>query len=288
MVRTAPKRISTPDQNCRSTHVDPRRSLLRLICRAALALSLLACAGGTAGTSQGVTPDNFLGYQPIPPQPAPTYEEYDPSTKATTEKRWSSLEKKQILALLPLQYSESSVRKIESSGDIKYLTASVSGDAGSYEVIMDYMKCRVEDVLNDGKSLGVGRIGVGFRITAAIVTHTASINLGSLLAIGAEAKNGTLAGSLRVEVIGIDSPDVTTLIPLNAELDQTSLQSALQALATVKAKIWDDNTSLTPHILAIRQQERGHRDEITHRAGRHTATQQSPQSSAGISDSQRK
>jgi len=77
------------------------------------------------------------------------------------------------------------------------------------------MKYRVEDVSEgadgSGESLGTARIGVGLRIKAVVQTTEVGLNLGSLIAIGAE-------------VIGIDSPDVTNLIPLTSEIDQTSIQ----------------------------------------------------------------
>jgi len=58
-------------------------------------------------------------------------------------------------------------------------------------------------------------------------------------------------------VIGIDSPDVTNLIPLTSEIDQTSIQGALQALASIKTKISEADTRLTPHVVAIRQAKAG-------------------------------
>ena len=42
--------------------------------------------------------------------------------------------------LLPLQSAQVSVSESNSSGKISYLDGLVSGERGSYEVIMDYMK----------------------------------------------------------------------------------------------------------------------------------------------------
>jgi len=98
---------------------------------------------------------------------------------------------------------------------------------------------------------------VGLRIKAVVQTTEVGLNLGSLIAIGAEARRGTLRGGISVDVIGIDSPDVTNLIPLTSEIDQTSIQGALQALASIKTKISEADTRLTPHVVAIRQAKAG-------------------------------
>ncbi len=64
-------------------------------------------------------------------------------------------------------------------------------------------------------------------------------------------------------VIGNDSRDVTNLIPITSQLDQTSIQSALQALAAVKTKMWDSGeTTLTPYIVAVQQRRDNSVDRI--------------------------
>lgn len=86
-----------------------------------------------------------------------------------------------------------------------------------------------------------------------MVTLQNNINLSSLESIGLEAKSGNLAGGISVDIIGMDSESITNLAPLTSEIDQTSIQSALQALSSIKSKLLDDSTSITPHFIAIRQ-----------------------------------
>ena len=38
---------------------------------------------------------------------------------------------------------------------------------------------------------------------------------------------------------------------MTSEINQTAIQSALQALASVKAKLWEDEISITPHLIAM-------------------------------------
>jgi len=117
---------------------------------------------------------------------------------------------------------------------------------------MDYMKYRDEPIVDsDGKVLGNGRVGIGLRLVAEISTAKADLNLGSLLVIGVNAKLGYLKGSLYVNVIGMDSSDITNLIPLTSVIDETAIQAALQSLAAVKSKIHDNATLLTPHVVAV-------------------------------------
>ena len=146
------------------------------------------------------------------------------------------------------------MRKTDVSGQVTYLVSSLSLERGSYEVIMDYMKYRVEDAYGEnGDYIGNARVGVGLRIKALIVTNKANLNLGSITAIGLQANLGHLSGGISVDVVGIDSEAVTNLIPLTSEIDETAIQLALQALASIKSKLWEDDTTITPHIVAIRQ-----------------------------------
>ena len=117
---------------------------------------------------------------------------------------------------------------------------------------MDYVKFRDEPIVDSsGKVIRKGRVGVGLRLVAELSTSKANLDLGSLLAIGINAKSGNLKGSLFVNVIGVDSSDITNLIPLSMVIDETSIQAALQSLAAIKSKIYDAKTQLTPHVVAV-------------------------------------
>jgi hypothetical protein len=225
---------------------------------------LAGCASN--GTPQDPNSENYLGYQAIDPLPVDKVMLYEKpneqpprlSSGQMKEVYWAEFinEPCMVRELLPLQTAQVSVLKNDVSGKVSYLTASVSGDSGSYTVIMDYMKYRVEDVVNEANNneyLGTARIGVGLRIKAVLVTNNTNLNFASLMAIGVEAKQGNLKGSISVDVIGMDSEAITDLIPLTSEIDQTSIQAALQALASIKTKMYEDKTKLTPHLVAIRQ-----------------------------------
>lgn len=235
----------------------------RSIILAVLVLSAgCALVGGnnSRSASTGVLPNDYLGYQPIDPLPAKRVEIYDGSNGQMEEALWVSItDGNQVRDLLPLQSAQVSVSRIDESGAIRYVSDSVTGGRGIYMVVMDYMKYRVEDVFDEKgqEYVGNGRIGVGLRIRAVVNTSQAKLNVGSLLALGLEAERKALQGSICVDVVGIDSADVTNLIPLTSEIDQTSIQAALQALASIKTKVFDGDTKLTPHLVAVRQARAG-------------------------------
>ncbi len=234
----------------------------KLLCLAFITIAFSGCAMLQTSkkvitpenyASVGVAANQYKGYRPIDPLPISKVKKYDSSSDTEKEVFWASiLDRQEKRSLLPIQSSQVMVTKKEIEGTIRYLTASVSGEIGEYSVVMDYMKYRVEEVLdNSSRFLGNGRIGVGLRIKAEVNTNKAGLNLGSILSLGVEASRGNLSGGISVDIIGIDSEGVTNLIPMTSEIDQTAIQGALQALASVKAKLWEDDVTITPHLVAI-------------------------------------
>lgn len=220
---------------------------------------------------QIINSENYLGYQPVDPVPVLKVMIIDTTDKANIEKEiyWACIsDVRQKRELLPIQSAQVSLTKSDISGKIGYLGSSISAEKGSYCVTMDYMKYRIENIYdNNGEYIGNGRVGIGLRIKADVVTTKSNLNIGSLSALGLEAKYGHLRGGISVDIIGIDSEDITNLIPLTSEIDQTSIQSSLQALASIKTKIWENETTLTPHLVAISQarpnMERNIRNQIS-------------------------
>jgi len=226
--------------------------------------------------SSGIDPDKYLDYQPIDPLPVAKVEVFN-GTSIEGE-YWAKLDAEAKRKALPNQSSAVSVSKSDYSGKIEYLGSSVSGDTGSYKVVMDYMKYRVESIYDtsSGEYLGVGKVGVGLRITADIETSSVGINMASLLSIGAEAKAGNLSGGIVVDVIGIDSKDVTNLLPLTSEIDQSSIQSALQSLASIKTKIFEDGVEITPHLVALKQAKPDQKSKLLLEAQQQESSQAKP------------
>jgi hypothetical protein len=225
-------------------------------------LALVAC--GPKYVDVTTDESQFRGYIPIEPIPVNTVRVFDTTCSGYVETCWASLSPREILALLPLQTAEVSVRQLDAQSSMKFIGSSASVEVGNYEVVMDYMKYLTDTVVTkDSVYIGSRKIGIGLRMTARVRTSKSDINISGLSALATQATLSHLSGSLSVNVIGIDSRDVTNLIPITSQLDQSSIEAALQALAAVKTKMWDTlETTITPHIVAVQQRVDSSLDQI--------------------------
>jgi hypothetical protein len=197
-------------------------------------------------------------FVPIDPLPFETVSYTKPDGTKVKGVSWAAIPSSTIRSLLPNQEAFMTTYKLAASGDIRYLTSNVSAEAGVYRVIMDYVQYRVEDIYDeDGDKIGIGRVGIGMRIKANIETLKSGVDLGSLLALGVAARLGQVRGSLTVAVLGLQSPEITTLFPTPSEINETSIQKSLEALAAIKSKIGDNATLLTPQIVSVKTQNAG-------------------------------
>jgi hypothetical protein len=195
----------------------------------------------------------YQEFVPVDPIESPKVTFYD-STGASVTKAWAQLTNKQIRDLLPNIYTDIAVAKRDASGNLIYLVAKATTEAGDYRVVMDYTRYRPESVVDSTskKELGTRRVGVGMRMTADIHTTKSNIDLSSLFALGVAAFLSKLSGSLAVHILGIGPADVDSLTLTNAKIDETSIQKTLEGMAAIKAKIADDNTVLTPQVLWVK------------------------------------
>lgn len=141
-----------------------------------------------------------------------------------------------------------SILELTANGEINLGTAAVSSKNKYYRIVMDYSKHRTVSPNPSGS----GRIGVGLRLVAKVKTNKADVNLGDLFAIGVASEAEHVEGTLTIEVIGIKSKDVTNIIPFPSEINPTTIQNAMQALATIKSKIYDENTEIFPQVIAVK------------------------------------
>ncbi len=197
--------------------------------------------------------NGYKEFVPVDPIESPRVTYYD-STGTSVTKAWAQLSNKQIRDILPNIYTDISVAKRDVSGNLTYLVAKSTAEAGNYRVVMDYTKYRPESVVdgNSKKELGLGRIGVGLRMTADIQTTKSNIDLGSLFALGVAASLNKLSGTLSVQILGIGTDDVDSLTLTNAKIDETSIQKTLEGMAAIKSKIADSKTTLTPQVLWVK------------------------------------
>ena len=216
---------------------------------------LLISCDSTKVLTQGKTYENFRGFEPI--DPIEYLEEVAIVENGEIVFKYPlKLKKNEILGFLANETVLVSVGQFSSDGKLGYGPASFSIKNSNYKITMDYMKFATLREKNEkGEIAGYKRVGVGLRIIANVSAMESGINLGDLFAIGLAAKANKVSGTLMLEIIGIKSKDVTAVLPLPSEINQSTIQSAMQAMATIKSKIYEDGTDLYPQVMAIKSEE---------------------------------
>lgn len=194
----------------------------------------------------------FQGYAPRDPIHLPGFDVVENGD--TLSRYWSDMTSEEIRLSLPYTDDVVLVQDRNKRRRIPFSDVAITGEKGDYAVYNDYMKYRLEKLRGeDGSLLGVGKVGVGVRVIAEITTRERNLRLPDLFSLAAEAQSGNLTGSLNLKVIGMESKDITMLMPMGTEINDTSISMAFQAVAAVKAKLYDRDVRLTPHIYAVRE-----------------------------------
>jgi len=208
--------------------------------------------------------DGYILQPPGLSSPLITY--YDGATGQQVTKPWASLSNDQINKILSDTHATISVSQYNASGTVSYEAASATASAGRYQVIMNYCNFVGEDVQDPTTHalIGQGRVGVGLRLTALIITTKADINLGSVLALGVAADEGTVRGTMSVDSIGIRIAGNAGPILSNTTIDESSIQKTLEAIAVIQSKIADPTTYLDPQLIEIKPAPGQNPDNIRH------------------------
>lgn len=177
-----------------------------------------------------------------------------------------------VLDALPDETMRLAIGQIDISGNITYGPVALSAANSSYIVTVDYIKSNTHPlfvkkgsirqdgsfaayVVDDPKVADISvpvYIGVGLRVTATLNTKRAGINLGNLIAIGAAAQANQLTGTLVVQTLGLTGENISTALPIPSDVSVGSIQSAIQALGTMKAKLYDTSkTRIEPRVVGV-------------------------------------
>lgn len=165
------------------------------------------------------------------------------------------------------------VNTLDSNADASAGVVSTSVKGKSYVLIVDYIKyfsCSQRIVTNytcvdrRGKKKGVAGtvnrsfestvpiyIGIGLRIRAEFKALQGGLNISGLPALAIAANANGIAGRLTVQTLGITGQEVTNLLPLLSDISVASIQSAVQAVGAIKAKIYEDSTTVYPKIIGF-------------------------------------
>ncbi|MET1536088.1 hypothetical protein [Burkholderia sola] len=201
------------------------------------------------------------GYQPLDPAPV--------TVKPVGGK---AAKPEDILNALPDETMRLAVGQIDFNGNVTYGPVTTSVAHGRYIVTVDYIKSNTYPLfvkksdthpdgsfratfVDDGKLADLAvpvYIGVGLRVTATLNTTKGGINLGNLIAIAAAAQASELSGTLVVQTLGLTGENISTALPIPSDISLASIQSAIQALGTMKAKLYDTaKTHVEPRVVGV-------------------------------------
>jgi len=99
-------------------------------------------------------------------------------------------------------------------------------------------------------------VGVGLRLSADILALKSGVSLSGLSAIGVEAEANRLNGTLTVQSLGVSGKAIATALPLPNKLDQTTIESAILAVGTMRATLYasagqNSGLYLQPRIVGL-------------------------------------
>lgn len=133
------------------------------------------------------------------------------------------------------------------------VTGIGTGSRRNRNYVIDFMKWRAEPLTDsNGQALGWARVGVGLRLVVVVTSGDVDLS-GSLLSLAAGAKSGRVSGSISVELIGLDDSQIAQAVPFNVDLSESNIQKIAEALAIVKAKMYDASTTVSPSAIARMQ-----------------------------------
>lgn len=206
-----------------------------------------------------VSSQNYIDFIPIAPIQIKT--NVTSATSNNEIKSQSTLEmsmdKKSVLNFIPNESMETTIQRFNADGTVSYLYSGRSVNKGTYRLIVDYNKYIIQTVegSNTNDCVGYAKIGVGLRIVANVNAYKNNIDISSLVALGAAAARGEVSGSVGYQVLGVESKEITAIIPINSEITSSVNQVFLQAIGVVKGKIYDGETRLYPQVIAIKHGE---------------------------------
>ena len=210
------------------------------------------------------------GYQPIDPLPV-SYGIDSGQGKIMMSSYGAKIPNKRIMESFPDETMRLAIGELDGKGNISFASSKYGYAHSSYIVILDYIKFDTKTlpvvvlkdslnrVLDFKRSATPGEsdaiipvyIGVGLRFTANITVNEGSVDLGNLFALGLAAESKKVTGTLIIQTLGISGKDISSLIPMPSQINTTTIQNAIMSLASIKAKIYEDDAELTPRVVGF-------------------------------------
>ncbi len=94
-------------------------------------------------------------------------------------------------------------------------------------------------------------IGIGLRVTANVASYEGNVDIAGLGSIGAAADAKKISGSLVVQTLGINGRGVASALPIQSELNQSTVQAAIVAIGSIKSNLYDSDTALAARVVGL-------------------------------------
>lgn len=226
---------------------------MKIVLALILTFGTLGCASTPSIPDTLGDPKNapVYGYHPLDPLPVKCF-----------------VQDKTILASLPNETIRMAIASVSKEGKISFGTATAGAGTKHFIAILDYIKFNMDYLTRkeEGKVVRVTEwkgnasnlkdivpvyVGVGLRLTADFTVKKGNLDLGSLMALGLAAKAEKISGTLVFQTLGISGPEISGLVPMPSEISEASIQNAIIALASIKAKMYDENTAISPGVVGV-------------------------------------
>lgn len=94
-------------------------------------------------------------------------------------------------------------------------------------------------------------VGVGLRVIADVTVIGGKANISGLGAIGIQVERNNVSGTLVTQTLGISGKAVTAALPIQSELNQTTIQNAIVAVGSIKAQLYSPETIASPRVVGV-------------------------------------
>jgi hypothetical protein len=185
--------------------------------------------------------------------PTYAYRPLDP-LEAKLENNGVEVTNCRILDLLPDETMRLAVGQVDLSGNVSYGVAKAGAERQRYVVVLDYIKSTTSSIkrpssqeADAGPAFVPTYVGIGLRLTANLVVTKGNVDLGNLIAIGAAAQENRVSGTLVIQTLGISGSAV--VLPIPSDISVSSIQNALVAIGTIRSKIYDSATEISPRVV---------------------------------------
>ena len=189
------------------------------------------------------------------PIPINTLEIYDPVQGKRVVVDVLSLSSDQIRSRLTSTSTFVSMEKINSNGTLSYIGSSKNLEKGRYRVTFDYTNFTNQLININNTDVSdkkvIGKIGVGLRITADLVTKSNGIKIDGLIPLAVALQKNKVSGSLNFNVYGITNKKIDLAIPTQTILSEASIEKAFESVAAVKIIFGLEETKLEPYLIGV-------------------------------------